>query len=124
MFSADCSTVGIFGMDSVTWKMDREAFLFLAAGRASLLQVSRRCAGANSSLFRRVHTSSDSALIPQLAHPFVASAIKNHSQIGYGVQERFYLTFRYVFRMVFGDRETAISAARTVCRHEMAGKTE
>ena len=42
---------GIFGPASVTWRIDREAVLFLGAGRALLLQ---------------------------LAHPWVAAAIAEH----------------------------------------------
>jgi uncharacterized protein (DUF2236 family) len=46
-------TDSIFGPDSISWKINRESALFLAAGRAALLQ---------------------------LAHPWVAAAIAEHSQ--------------------------------------------
>ena len=44
---------GVFGPDSLTWRIDREALTFLGAGRALLLQ---------------------------LAHPWVAAAIAEHSK--------------------------------------------
>jgi uncharacterized protein (DUF2236 family) len=44
---------GLFGPASVTWRVDREAAIFLGAGRALLLQ---------------------------LAHPWVAAAIAEHSR--------------------------------------------
>ena len=47
------ASAGIFGPDSVTWRIDREAAIFLGAGRALLLQ---------------------------LAHPWVAAAIAEHSR--------------------------------------------
>ena len=43
---------GVFGPRSVTWQIDRESAIFLGAGRALLLQ---------------------------LAHPWVAAAIEQHS---------------------------------------------
>src|SRR5271166_5443231 len=46
------SRSGIFGPQSVTWRVNREAAIFLGAGRALLLQLS---------------------------HPWVAAAIEQHS---------------------------------------------
>ena len=45
---------GVFGPASIIWQVDREAAIFLGAGRALLLQ---------------------------LAHPWVAAAISQHSQV-------------------------------------------
>jgi uncharacterized protein (DUF2236 family) len=78
---------GIFGPDSMSWRIDREMVLFLAGGRAALLQ---------------------------LAHPFVAYAIEQHSNTRHDPLGRFQRTFEQVFAMGFGDLEHAIAAARRV----------
>ena len=75
---------GIFGPDSVTWKINRESALFLGAGRAALLQ---------------------------LAHPWVTSALQQHSSLLQDPIARFHNTFRIVFTMVFGSTSQAFSAA-------------
>jgi len=83
---------GVFGPSSVTWRMNREAILFLAAGRALLLQ---------------------------LAHPWVAAAIGEHSKVLTNPVARFHRTFRVVFTMVFGTVDQAFGAARSLHRrHE------
>jgi len=46
------SLAGVFGPRSITWQVDREAAIFLGAGRALLLQ---------------------------LAHPWIAAAVEQHS---------------------------------------------
>lgn len=76
---------GIFGPDSVSWKVDREAALFLGAGRAALLQ---------------------------LAHPWVAAALDQHSNLRNDPLARFHNTFRVVFTMVFGSLDQALAASR------------
>ena len=76
---------GIFGPQSMSWKVNRESALFLAAGRAALLQ---------------------------LAHPWVATALDQHSKLMARPIARFHSTFRIVFAMVFGSREQASAAAR------------
>jgi uncharacterized protein (DUF2236 family) len=82
---------GIFGPDSVTWRVDREAATFLGAGRALLLQ---------------------------LAHPWVAAAIAEHSRTLSDPIGRFHRTFNIVFAMVFGTTDQAFAAARRLhCRH-------
>jgi hypothetical protein len=48
------SLAGVFGPDSVAWRVNRDAAIFLGAGRALLLQ---------------------------LAHPWVATAVSEHSQV-------------------------------------------
>jgi uncharacterized protein (DUF2236 family) len=75
---------GIFGPDSVSWKVNRESALFLAAGRAALLQ---------------------------LAHPWVAAALAEHSRTLNDPVARFHQTFSVIFTMVFGTREQAIAAS-------------
>ncbi len=78
-------SAGIFGPDSVIWRIDREAAVFLGAGRALLLQ---------------------------LAHPWVAAAIAQHSRSLADPIGRFHRTFSIVFTMVFGTTDQAFAAAR------------
>ncbi|HEV2273446.1 MAG TPA: oxygenase MpaB family protein [Acidobacteriaceae bacterium] len=76
---------GIFGPASVSWKVNREAALFLGAGRAALLQ---------------------------LAHPWVAAALDQHSSLRSDPLARFHNTFRVVFTMIFGTLDQALQASR------------
>ncbi len=76
---------GIFGPESVTWKINREAALFLGAGRAALLQ---------------------------LAHPWVTTALAQHSTLMGDPIARFHNTFRIVFTMIYGSLDQALAAAR------------
>jgi len=76
---------GLFQPDSVTWRINREAALFLGAGRAALLQ---------------------------LAHPWVAASLEQHSSVLRRPIARFHNTFRVVFTMVFGTLDQAMAAAR------------
>ena len=83
---------GIYGPDSTTWRISREVILFLGGGRAALLQ---------------------------LAHPFVAHAIDQHSQTRADPVGRFDRTFRSVYAMIFGDLAHARGASERVRRiHE------
>jgi uncharacterized protein (DUF2236 family) len=82
---------GVFGPASMLWRVDREAAIFLGAGRALLLQ---------------------------LAHPFVAQAIADHSPSLGDPIGRFHRTFAIVFTLVFGTIEEARAAAQRLhCRH-------
>lgn len=78
-------SAGIFGPNSVAWRIDREAAVFLGAGRALLLQ---------------------------LAHPWVAAAIADHSRTLSDPIGRFQRTFNITLTMVFGTTSQAIAAAR------------
>jgi uncharacterized protein (DUF2236 family) len=80
---------GIFGPASVTWRVDREAAVFLGAGRALLLQ---------------------------LAHPWVAAAIADQSPVLADPIGRFHRTFNVMFTMVFGTPEQALAVARRLYR--------
>jgi uncharacterized protein (DUF2236 family) len=80
---------GVFGPDSVTWRIDREGAVFLGAGRALLLQ---------------------------LAHPWVAAAIAEHSTTFVDPIGRFHRTFDVVFAMVFGSLDRALLSARQLHR--------
>ncbi len=71
----------------MTWKVSRESALFLGAGRAALLQ---------------------------LAHPWVATALEQHSSLMNRPIERFHNTFRIVFTMIFGTLGQATRAARNL----------
>ena len=75
---------GIFGPSSVSWRVNREAALFLGAGRAALLQ---------------------------LAHPWVAAALDQHSNLRNDPLARFHNTFRVVFTMLFGTLDQALAAS-------------
>src|SRR3954466_584457 len=84
---------GVFGPDTVTWQIDREAVLFLGAGRA---------------------------LLWRLAHPGVAAAIAEHSKTLADPIGRFHRTFDIVFAMVFGSHDRALASARELHRrHSM-----
>lgn len=76
---------GVFGPASATWRVDREAAVFLGAGRA---------------------------LVLQLAHPWVAAAIADQSRVFADPLGRFHRTFKVMFTMVFGTRDQALTAAR------------
>ncbi len=86
---AECDDprAGIHGPGSAAWHLERDAAIFLGGGRAVLLQ---------------------------LAHPFVAYAIAQHSKTRDDVMGRFKRTFDNVFAMSFGDLDHAFTAARRV----------
>jgi uncharacterized protein (DUF2236 family) len=87
------SRAGIFGPGSATWHVNREAAIFLGAGRALLLQ---------------------------LAHPWVAAAIEQHSDTFANPFGRFHRTFSSVFAMVFGTLDQSLGAARRLHRRHIA----
>ncbi|QNI30233.1 DUF2236 domain-containing protein [Alloacidobacterium dinghuense] len=80
---------GFFGPDSVIWRVDRESVLFLGAGRAALLQ---------------------------LAHPWVAASLMQHSNFRNDALARFHSTFSVVYTVLFGTRAQAIAASRQLYR--------
>lgn len=80
---------GLFGPGSASWKIDRESAVFLGAGRAALLQ---------------------------LAHPWVAAALEQHSTVMSRPIARFHNTFRIIYAMVFGSLAQALAAARHLYR--------
>jgi uncharacterized protein (DUF2236 family) len=87
--SAAGPLAGIFGPLSETWRVDREAAIFLGAGRALLLQ---------------------------LAHPWVATAIEQHPESMADPIGRFHRTFSVMFTMVFGGLEQSLDIARRLHR--------
>jgi uncharacterized protein (DUF2236 family) len=80
---------GVFGPASALWHVDREAVLFVGAGRALLMQ---------------------------LAHPWVATAISAHSTALDDPVGRFHRTFEIVFKLVFGSSDQALATARRLHR--------
>ena len=95
--AASGSLSGLFGPQSMTWRINREAAIFLGAGRALLLQ---------------------------LAHPWIAAAIEQHSGTFANPIDRFHRTFSTVFTMVFGTLDQSLEAARRLhSRHAAIGGT-
>jgi uncharacterized protein (DUF2236 family) len=84
---------GVFGPASLTWRVHREAAIFLGAGRALLLQ---------------------------LAHPYVAAAISEHSRTLADPVGRFHRTFNITFTLVFGTLDQAPRAARQLHQRHSA----
>jgi uncharacterized protein (DUF2236 family) len=82
--TVDEASVGVFGPGSMMWRIDKEAVIFLGAGRALLLQ---------------------------LAHPWIAAAIARHSSTLVDPIGRFHRTFAAMFTMVFGATDEAFAAA-------------
>src|ERR1700687_77085 len=80
---------GFFGPGSVTWHVNRESAVFLGAGRAALLQ---------------------------LAHPWVAVALAQHSHLLNDAVGRFHSTFRVIYTMLFGTRGQATQASKQLYR--------
>ncbi len=80
---------GFFGPGSVTWRVNRESAVFLGAGRAALLQ---------------------------LAHPWVAVALAQHSNLLHDAVGRFHSTFRVIYTMLFGTRGQATEASKQLYR--------
>ena len=78
---------GIHGPGSKSWEVNREGILFLGGGRAALLQ---------------------------LAHPFVAHGVDDHSSTRSDPQGRFVRTFENVWAMEFGNLDHAFDSARRV----------
>src|SRR6202165_3892508 len=79
--------VGLFEEESITRRVNRENVLFLGGGRALLMQ---------------------------LAHPNVAAGVEEHSDFRIHPIRRLRRTIRMTMAIVFGDRETALAAARAV----------
>jgi uncharacterized protein (DUF2236 family) len=78
---------GLFDERSITRRINRENILLLGGGRALLMQ---------------------------LAHPMVAAGVDEHSDFRANPIRRLRRTIRMTMAIVFGDRETALAAARGV----------
>src|SRR6202165_2323263 len=79
--------VGLFEEESITRRVNRENVLFLGGGRALLMQ---------------------------LAHPNVAAGVDEHSDFRVHPIRRLRRTMLMIMAIVFGDRDTALAAARAV----------
>ena len=80
---------GLFGPESVTWKVNREMVLLAGGGRALLLQV---------------------------AHPLVAAGVEQHSNYREDPWGRLYRTLDATTRIVFGSERTAGEASARLDR--------
>src|SRR2546422_10878417 len=78
---------GLYADDSITRRVNRENILLLGGGRALLMQ---------------------------LAHPKVAAGVDEHSDFRTHPIQRLRRTIRMIMAIVFGDRDTALAAARAV----------
>src|SRR6185295_12002332 len=78
---------GLYPEDSITRRINRENILLLGGGRALLMQ---------------------------LAHPKVAAGVDEHSDFRSHPVRRLRRTILMTMAIVFGDRDTALGAARTV----------
>jgi uncharacterized protein (DUF2236 family) len=77
----------LFGPESVTWRVNREAVLLLGGGRALLLQV---------------------------AHPLVAAGVAAHSEFRAHPLRRLWRTLDLMLTLAFADGATALGAVRTI----------
>lgn len=80
---------GLFGPDSVTWRLAREPFLLVGGGRALLMQV---------------------------ANPLVAQGVVDHSGYEEDPFGRLVRTVRWLVAVTFGTNAEAREASRTVMR--------
>jgi uncharacterized protein (DUF2236 family) len=83
------SDQGLFGPDSVTWRVNREGVLLVGGG---------------------------AALILQLAHPLVAAGVSQHSNYREDPWGRLYRTLDLTTKIVFGSTATAEEASARI-RH-------
>jgi uncharacterized protein (DUF2236 family) len=75
---------GMFGPETITWRVNREAVLLVGGGRALLLQV---------------------------AHPLVAAGVVQHSDFERDPLGRLYRTIDVTTKIVFGDARASAEAA-------------
>src|SRR5438105_8060190 len=83
----DVMTTALYPEGSITRRVNRENVLLLGGGRALLMQ---------------------------LAHPKVAAGVDEHSDFRTRPIRRLRRTIRMTMAIIFGDRETALAAARAV----------
>jgi uncharacterized protein (DUF2236 family) len=84
---------GLFGPDSIIWRVNREAAVALAGSCAILMQF---------------------------AHPKVAVGVRDHSSFEIDPAGRLRRTFELTLAWVFGSRQQAVEAARVVNRRHDA----
>jgi uncharacterized protein (DUF2236 family) len=81
------ANVGLFGPDTVTWRVNREGVLLVGGGAALVLQV---------------------------AHPLVAAGVEQHSNYREDPWGRLYRTLDLTTKIVFGSTPTAEEAAARI----------
>jgi uncharacterized protein (DUF2236 family) len=79
--------LNLYGRDSLTWRVNREAALLLGGGRALLLQ---------------------------LAHPLVAAGVAQHSNFRRDPLQRLWRTLELMLTITFADAAGAIRAVRQI----------
>ena len=84
LYDANVSDVGLFGPESVTWRVNREGVLLLGGGAAIIMQV---------------------------AHPLVGAGVAEHSNYREDPWGRLYRTLDITTSMVFGSTEKAHDAS-------------
>jgi len=89
LLSDDDADPGLFGPESVTWRLAREPFLLVGGGRALLMQV---------------------------AHPLVAQGVVDHSDYERDPFGRLVRTLRWLIAVTFGTTAEARQASRQVRR--------
>lgn len=82
-------TRSLFGAESMTWKVNREAVTLVGGGRALLLQI---------------------------AHPLVAAGVSEHSDFRSAPLERLRRTLESMLAITFADAASAIAAVRRIER--------
>jgi uncharacterized protein (DUF2236 family) len=80
---------GLFGPDTVMWRVARENVLLAGGPRALLMQ---------------------------LAHPSVMSGVAQHSQVASDALGRSLRTFHAMYTLTFGDLDSALRVVKTVSR--------
>ena len=90
---------GVFGPQSVFWRVVRHISVFVGAGRAVLLQT---------------------------AHPWVANGVKQHSRTMDDPWNRFRGTFTNVYTLVFGNLDQVVESSLRVhdIHRKIVGKVE
>jgi uncharacterized protein (DUF2236 family) len=78
---------GLFGPESLAWRINRESVLLLGGGRALLMQI---------------------------AHPMVAAGVADHSDFTADPYDRLWRTVDAALTVIFGDTEQAVAAVRRV----------
>lgn len=85
-------SLGLFGPDSLIWRVNRESVVGLAGTCALLMQI---------------------------AHPLVAAGVRDHSQFELDMAGRLRRTLRLTLALVYGTRVEAEHAARVInARHQ------
>jgi uncharacterized protein (DUF2236 family) len=89
LLADDADDPGLFGPESITWRLAREPFLLVGGGRALLMQV---------------------------AHPLVAQGVVDHSDFEHDPFGRLVRTVRWLVAVTFGTKAEARTASREVRR--------